>query len=341
MKRAGNLFGQILERDNLRQAVARALRGKRGRADARAFVAELEENLAVLADGLRAGDYPLGRAQQFLIHDPKERVITAPVFAERVLHHAVMNVCEPHFERWLIADTFACRPGKGRDAALARARQFAGRFGYFLKLDVRKYFDSVPQDRLLDLLRQRFKDPRLLDLFGRLLRSFRGPLGRGLPIGSLTSQHLANFYLGWFDRHVKERLRLPGYVRYMDDMALWADDPALLRAVLGEAERWLRDELGLALKPSHGNRTRHGMDFLGCRVFPDHLTLNRRSRVRCRRRLRQLEAWHAAGWIGEGELQQRATAVVAFARAAGVSSWRFRRSLVESASAGGRRALPG
>jgi RNA-directed DNA polymerase len=330
MKRAGNLFERILDRDNLRRATARAMRGKRGRADARAFVADLEGNLAAMAAGLRAGDYPLGRARQFVIHDPKERVITAPVFAERVLHHAVLNVCEPHFERGLIADTFACRPGKGRDAALRRARHFAGRFGYFLKLDVRKYFDSVPHGRLLALLGRRFKDRPLLELFGRVVRSFRGALGRGLPIGSLTSQHVANFYLSSFDRFVKEKLRVPGYVRYMDDAALWAGDPESLEIAFRAAERYLRDELGLELKPAYGNRTRHGMDFLGCRVFPDRLTLNRRSRVRCRRKLRQLEAWYAAGRIGERELQQRATAVVAFARSAGVSSWQFRRRLVDS-----------
>jgi hypothetical protein len=92
MKRAGNLFDAILDRDTLRQAVLRALRGKRDRAEARTFLADLDDNLAELAAGVRTGDYPLGVARQFVIRDPKERVITAPVFAERVLHHAVMYV---------------------------------------------------------------------------------------------------------------------------------------------------------------------------------------------------------------------------------------------------------
>jgi hypothetical protein len=342
VKRAGDLFDRIADRDNLRLAAAKALRGKRGRADARRFVAALDRNLAGLADGLRAGTVPVGRFRQFVIRDPKERVISAPCFTERVLHHAILNVCEPHFERWLIADTFACRAGKGRDAALARARQFAGRFRHFLKLDVRKFFDSVPHGRLLDLLGRRFKDRRLLELFGRVVRSFRGEAGRGLPIGSLTSQHFANLYLGAFDRFVKESLRLRGYVRYMDDMALWSDDAAALREALAAGGRFLRDELGLELKPTpYRNRTAHGMDFLGFRVCRRHLELNRRSRVRFRRRLRRLEAWHAAGRIGEAELQARATALVAFARAAGVCSWRFRRAAVSSGPAGGRMAPTG
>jgi hypothetical protein len=150
------------------------------------------------------------------------------------------------------------------------------------------------------------------------------------PAACGSNAHFANFYLSGFDRFVREKLRVPGYVRYMDDAALWADDPETLKISRSAAERHLRDELGLELKPAHGNRTRHGMDFLGCRVFPDSLTFNRRRRVRCRRKLRQLEAWYTAGRIGERELQLRATAIMAFAQAAGVSSWRFRRTLVDS-----------
>ena len=104
---------------------------------------------------------------QFTIFDPKQRLITAPCFRERVLHHAIMNVCEPVFERWLIADTFACRRGKGRIAALNRALQFSWRHGFFFKLDIRKYFDSVSHPILKTRLERLFKDRMLL----RSLRS--------------------------------------------------------------------------------------------------------------------------------------------------------------------------
>jgi len=227
-----------------------------------------------MAAQLRAGTFPLGRFHQFVIHDPKERVITAPCFPERVAHHAILAVCGPVLDRWLIPDTFACRAGKGRVAAVARTAEFARRFPYFLKLDIRKYFDSIPHERLLTRLARRIKDRRALDLFARVVGSFRGELGRGLPIGSLTSQHLANFYLGWFDREVKEQWRVPGYVRYMDDMGLLSTDRDELRRAEGKAAVWLREELGLEVKPTpYRNRTAAGMDFLGCRVFPDHVTL--------------------------------------------------------------------
>jgi retron-type reverse transcriptase len=335
MRRVNHLFERIVDRDNLRVAVHKALGGKRSKRDARAFVANLDDHLESLRSDLVRGDIALGDYRQFTIRDPKERLITAPCFRERVLHHAIINVCEPVFERWLIADTFACRQGKGRIAALSRAREFARRFPFFLKMDIRQYFASISHEILGARLECLFKDERLLDLVGRIIASFESSPGRGLPIGSLTSQHFANFYLGWFDRFVKESLRSRGYVRYMDDLAIWGGSSAELRDRLAATANFLKTELGLELKPSpYRNRVEHGMDFLGCRVFPTHLILNRRSRVRFRRKLGGLEASYLVDRIDELCLQQRASALVAFTRTPGLSSWRFRRSVLDSMPVG-------
>ena len=122
MRRANHLFDKIVARDNLREAFARALIGKRQRPEAQLFAANLEQNLVRMAEELQAGTIAVGQYRQFIIHDPKRRIITAPCFPERVWHHAIMNVCEPVFERWLIEDSYACRRGKGRLSALARAQ---------------------------------------------------------------------------------------------------------------------------------------------------------------------------------------------------------------------------
>ncbi len=302
------------------------MRGKRRRPEAHAYVQNLDARLLELSDGLRSGTFPVGRFQQFVIRDPKERIITAPCFAERVLHHAIMNVCEPHFDRWLIADTFAGRTGKGRQAALHRGRQFARTYEWFLSLDVRKYFDSICHETLKSALSRRIKDVRLLALLDRIIDSYRGAISKGLPIGSLTSQHFANFYLDRFDRLIKEELRIRGYVRYMDDIVIWGESRSGLKAVLTIGSQFLTGELGLALKPTAFiNRTTHGLDFLGARLFPSHMILNRRSRVRYQRRLRDLDRRLANGDINEREYQQRATSLTAFASTSGISSWRFRR----------------
>ncbi|QEH38394.1 Group II intron-encoded protein LtrA [Aquisphaera giovannonii] len=342
MKRAGRLMERVWDRDNLREAFARAARGKRARRDAAAFAARLDENLADLARDLADGTYSVGPYHQFTIFDPKERVITAPCFRDRVLHHAVTLVCEPVFERFLIGDTFACRKGKGRLAAVERAQRFARRAPWFLKLDIRKYFNSIRHDILLAMLGRTFKDRRLLDLFGRIIASHEVAPGLGLPIGSLTSQHFANFYLGRLDRFVKEGLRAGGYVRYMDDFVVWGEDRSGLAIVRDRIGEYLTGELSLDLKPEpYINRTACGMDFLGCRIYPTHVLLNRRSRVRFARKVRWLEREHAAGRLDEAALQHRAAALVAFARAGPTTSWRWRHRVLQSLAADGHGPEPG
>ena len=333
MRRAGGLWGRILDLENLHLAFAKAARGKRARFDAQEFAVGREENLQRLADEMAAGTVAVGVASQFTIYDPKQRLITAPCFRERVLHHALMNVCEPVFERTLIGDTFACRRGKGRIAALLRARQFAARYACFLKMDVRKYFDSVSHEVLMGKLARLFKDVSLLELFRRIIESYASAPGRGLPIGSLTSQHFANFYLGALDRFVKQELAVGGYARYMDDFALWDDDLRRLTGCLGAVTGFLGDELRLTAKPPcFVQRAGQGMDWLGCRVYPGHMTLNRRSRRRFARKLLACEASFAAGQMDECELQRRVQSLVAFTRTRGVSSWQFRRSVLENPS---------
>lgn len=342
MKRAGRLKEPILDRENLRLAFWRAARGKRTRRDAAAFGERLDENLADLARDLAEGTYRVGPVHQFTIHDPKERLITAPCFRDRVLHHALMNVCEPILDRWLIDDTYACPRGKGRIAAVERARHFARRHTYFLKLDIRRYFDSVSHAILRERLERRFKDRWLLDLFGTILAGHETAPGRGLPIGSLTSQHFANFTLGWLDQFVKHTLRVRGYVRYMDDFVVWGDDRIWLREVRDRIRSFLAEELALELKAEpYLNRCRVGMDFLGNRVYPTHVTLNRRGRVRFRRAVPAIEGAHLAGLLDAAALQHRATALVAFATAGSTSSWRWRNRLVASTLVDGPGLEPG
>lgn len=342
MKRAGGLFERVVERENLRLAFYRARSGKAWRSDVLEFAADLDVNLRHMAEGLESGVFPVGEYCQFTIHDPKRRTITAPCFAERVLHHAIMNVCEPNFERFLIADTFACRAGKGRIAALHRAVRFSKLSPMVLKLDMRKYFDSISHKILMDRLSWRFKDKALLRLFNRIIASHGGATGKGLPIGSLTSQHFANFYLGWFDRFVKEALGVRGYVRYMDDCALWGSGKESLRTIETASRAFLKTELDLEPKSDSPIETaRRGFDFLGCRVYPDHLKLNRRSRRRFRRKLIDLEEAFIEDRLSELELQRRAEALISFTQAGGTKSWRFRSEMLQSLRVSGQWARTG
>lgn len=290
------------------------MRGKRDRSQVTGFVARLEENLDRMGQEIRDGTIEVGRYDSFVIHDPKQRRISAPCFCERVLHHAILNVCEPALEAFAISDSYSCRIGKGQFAALERAQRFAAQHAWFLKLDVRKYFESIPKTLLLDKLGRRFREEHLLDLLHRIVWSFEPNLNRGVPIGALTSQHFANFYLGYLDHFVKENLRFRGYVRYMDDFVLWHDDRMWLAESRRKIEAFLEQLLDLELNPANLNRTERGMDFLGYRVYPDGRRLNRRSRRRFRKRFRGLEQALEMGAITEEEAQARGECLVAFTK---------------------------
>lgn len=220
-------------------------------------------------------------------------------FRDRVVHHAVIDRLEPILDRRLIATSFACRRGKGNHAALRCARDLVRRHRYYLKLDVRKCFESLDHDVVLDTLGRIVKDRRVLRLLEVIVRATpaEGRTGVGLPIGNLTSQWLANLVLGRLDHFVKGPLRVPGYVRYMDDFVLFDGDKSALRGHYGEVAAFLGSTLRLELKaratrlaPVH-----EGLSFLGWRIYPGTIRLASANRRRAIRRVRHRHHEYATG----------------------------------------------
>lgn len=314
MKRAGNLIERIAEADNLRLAFWKASKGKRAKAEVLSFRSDLDENLRRLREELISGSIAWGPYHTFRVRDPKERTIYAPPFRDQVAQHAVMNVCGPVFDRFQIHDSYASRKGKGLDGAIQRAKRFARRGHWYLKLDVRKYFDSVDHNVLKGLLRRAFKDAVVLKLLDTVIDSYATTPERGLPLGNLTSQFFANHYLGLFDHFVKEALICRRYLRYMDDCVIWSESRSVLRGIQGRAARFLKARLRLDLKPGCLNACTLGMTFLGYRVFPGHVRLSRRSRDRFRRRLRQYHAHYQTGRWSEEETARHVEPLLAFVR---------------------------
>ncbi|WP_256091544.1 SUMF1/EgtB/PvdO family nonheme iron enzyme, partial [Candidatus Thiosymbion oneisti] len=212
MKRIGNLWGQITTFGNLYQAYRQARRGKGTRSTVTRFELDLEGNLFELQERLQTRRYRPGEYHLFTIYDRKPRTIAAAPFADRVVHHALMNLVEPVLDRRFISDCYACRVGKGVHAAVRRYQAWARRYPYVLKVDVRQYFPSIDHNILKTKLRRRIKDRNVLWLFDTIIdsapqahspgRFFPGDdllvlMERrcGVPIGNLTSQFLC-FTLG-------------------------------------------------------------------------------------------------------------------------------------------------
>ena len=325
MKRLGNLFDSVCEYGTLAAAFFRVRRGRSRRSDVERFEKDLHGNLSRLGAELAAGTFRFGGYHLFKVFDPKERVIAAARVEDRVVHHALIALCGERLERSLVENSFACRTGRGQWKALEKASALLRRHPWCLKLDMRKYFDSIDHDLLLALLSRKIKDARVLELFRNLLGSYETAPGRGLPIGNLTSQYFANLYLDPLDRFIAVR---PGvaHVRYMDDLLVFGPSETL-RNLRREAVAFARDRLRLEIKNGGAlHRAGRGVDFLGARLSPGSARFSRRSRLRFLRKLRNLEDVFATGKIDERAFQERLTALFAFA--AHLDTLAFRRKAV-------------
>jgi len=325
MKRFADILPRVATWRNMGLAFHKAAVGKRCSPAVRRFAGNLDKELAVLVRTLADGSYRAGDYQCFIVRDPKQRVIHAAPFRDRVAHHAIMNVAGPCFERGAIHHSYACRTGRGNRAAVFHAVRHARRRRFFLKLDIRRYFDSIRHDTLRALFRRRFKDGPFLRLLDHVVGSFETAPARGLPIGTLTSQYFANFYLDGLDHWVMETLPCPAYVRYMDDFVLWHDDASVLARWQGEISAWLAAERGLEIKGApQPTPCRDGLSFLGYRLLRGRVLLGHAARHRFRRRLHDYEAAHAAGFLSTAALQRHADALLAFVNVADCREWRRR-----------------
>lgn len=313
MKSHGRLWTSIVSAENFESAWERVRKGHANSEAVQAYAANLAENLAALRQNVLSGAYRPGEYRQFRVNDPKPRTISCAPVRDRVLHHALCGVVAPLLERRFTEDSYACREGKGTHRACRRARELVGKHPWYCKFDIRHYFESIGHDRLLAVLLPRFREPNVRRLIEAVVRHPVPdlPEGRGLPIGNLTSQWFANAFLDGFDHFVKESLRVPGYIRYMDDMVVFSDNKAHCWRVLGEAETWLRNERGLDLKPEATRLapSTEGLPFLGLRIFPSCWRLQRSRFLRTRRKLARREREFARGRIDERGLQACAMAM--------------------------------
>ena len=305
MKRLGGIFEEMCEFATLERAFALVRRGKAHKPEVAAFAANLEERLASIRADLLAGRFRFGGYRFFEIHDPKTRTIAAAPVRERVVHHAIILVCGERLERSLVDRAYACRKGKGQWQAVAEAARLAARHPWCLKLDVRRFFDTIDHARMRRALARKVKDWRVLDLFADLLATYETAPGKGLPIGNLTSQYFANLYLDPLDRWLDARGL--AHVRYMDDVIAFGSHEAL-RAAFREVPVFLRETLALELKAKGGlHRCDRGVDFLGTRVLPGRALPSKATRRRFRRDLRYFSDMFRAGHLTEEQFQNRMT----------------------------------
>lgn len=256
-------------------------------------------NIISLHDDLVAKKYRHSAYEFFRIHDPKQRDIHKATVRDRLVHHAVYGMLYPFFDRIFIADSYSCRFCKGTHRAIDRFQSFArkasfnhSRTAWILKCDIRKFFASINQAKLLEILAEYIPDKDVLALISEIVGSFFSTQkGTGLPLGNLTSQLFVNIYMNEFDQFVKHSLKARYYIRYADDFVILSSDREWLCSVLPLIRVFLSDRLKLQLHPNKISISTiaSGVDYLGWVNFPDHRVLRTATKRRMFRRLKDSE----------------------------------------------------
>lgn len=342
-RRHDGLFERIANFKALKAAAKRAIAGKRGKPGAAAFQANLERELLRLERELKSGSYKPGKYVRILVREPKERLVSAAPFRDRVVHHALCAVVSPIFEGGFIANSYANRAGKGTHRAIEAFEAYRDRYAHVLRCDIFRYFPSIDHAILKAEFRRRIACERTLALMNRIVDGsnpqecvdlyFAGDdlfspfeRRRGLPIGNLTSQFFANLYLDRFDHWVTEVLRAP-YVRYVDDFALFHDDMAILARWRSGIERFLEGRrLRLHPKKTFIASAAEPANFLGFELMVrGYRRLPEDNLGRFRNRLRGFRDRYRAGAMAEGDVRARVGAWIAHAGHA--NTWKLRQNL--------------
>jgi len=293
-------YEDIISVENLLDAWKEFLRGKKKKMDVQIFERNLMANIISLHEELKNKTYQHSAYEEFKISDPKPRVIHKAKVRDRLLHHALYRYLYPFFTKTFIADSYSCRLGKGTHKAVKRFNDFYLKVSknntkqvWVLKCDIKKFFDSINQKILLNILDSYITDKEIMALLQKIIGSFhKNTEGVGLPLGNLTSQIFVNIYMNVFDQFAKHKLKAKYYIRYSDDFVFLSDDLKFLENILPKAMDFLIERLKLALHPKKVsiNTFSSGVDFLGWVNFVDYKVLRTTTKRKMFRRLKASQA---------------------------------------------------
>ncbi|MFA6135992.1 MAG: reverse transcriptase/maturase family protein [Candidatus Paceibacterota bacterium] len=291
------MYNNIISLENLCRAWKEFVRGKKFKKDMAEFSLNLSRNIFKLHQDLENKTYKHGGYKSFSLRDPKPRDIHKASVRDRLLHRAVHRILYPYFERLFVYDSYSSRNFKGTHKAINRFRKLFRKMSksnsrtcWVLKCDIRKFFASIDHRVLLDIFKNYVADEDVCWLIDKIVGSFHSfENNKGLPLGNLTSQLLANIYMNKFDQYMKHQLKIKYYVRYADDFVILSDDKNYLSNLIFQISDFLSKELKLQLHPDKVSikTFSSGIDFLGWISFPDYRILRTSTKKRMLKRLKQ------------------------------------------------------
>ncbi|MGQ1890650.1 reverse transcriptase domain-containing protein [Thermophagus sp. OGC60D27] len=281
MKRYGNLFEKIVTKENILAAHIKARKGKSHYREVKYVNQNIDKCITDIMDCLINKNY---KCSDYEIITKKcgekiREIYKLPYYPDRIIHHAIMNIMEPIWVRTLIYDTYSSIKGRGIHKGVARIKRALKDFNntrFCLKLDIKKFYPSVNNTILKQIIRKKVKDHDLLWLLDEIIDK-----EKGLPIGNLLSQMFGNLYLSGFDHYCKEVLKIRYYFRYCDDIVVLASEKQFLHECFKKMREYLNDRLKLSVKSNYQvfPVDARGIDFLGYRFFHGYTLLRKRIKL--------------------------------------------------------------
>ena len=291
-KRVNNIFDEKLKFSNMLEAYERSREKKRNRKEVIVFEMNCVSNIMEILKSLNNGTYQVGKYREFIIYEPKRRLIQSLPFKDRVVQQwYVEEFIKPIFIPKFIQDSYACINGRGVHSAVKKLNKYMYNLSqkqpdfYILKCDISKYFYSINKKTLYQIIERYIKDKEVLRLSKMLIYHDNEPVG--IPIGNYTSQYFANIYLNQLDHFVKEKLRVKYYIRYMDDFVLLLENKEKCKEVLTLVTKFLNEELGLSLnKKTNYFKAKQGVRFCGYKVYSNRVLLLKENKKKINKKIK-------------------------------------------------------
>lgn len=288
MKTYKNLWEQFVSKENFELAYKNSIKNKSGQHQIIEFKKNRENNLEKVRQSVVNGTFHTSEYKEMKIYEPKERIIyKLPYSPDRIVQHAIMNVLKPIFTNLFIENSFACIEGRGQLKASQKCAEYVRKNDYCLKCDIHKFYPSINQQTLSDMIHRIIKDNRFMDVIDDVIFSFEG--GYNCPIGNLCSQWFGNFYLTKLDNFVLHELKPRGYIRYCDDFLLFDNDKTHLNRCRDRMSDFLQRELELEYSKAELFNVKQGVDFVGYRHFKKFLLVRKSTGKRLKKRCQRID----------------------------------------------------
>lgn len=319
-----NLIDRITDKENIYDAYKQTLVGdSKYKIDAMLFSIDETYNLMKLRQSLLDKTYAFDNYEEFYVMEPKERLIHAPSYKDKIVQLAINNVLKEIYNPSFIYDSYACIDNKGTHKCVDRISYFMrkakwqyGEDAYIIKMDIEKFFYTIDREILKEMIRKKIDCEETLNLIFKIVDSADMIDYRGLPLGNTLSQLFANVYMNEMDQYAKRKLGLKFYVRYADDTIIIVKDKETANEVLDGLIEFYKEVLNLTMSL---DKTKifpiaQGVNAIGFKIHTTHRLLRNDSKKKIKRKSKRFPDSIAEGrmtiekaeqilnsWLGHAE----------------------------------------